>query len=336
MNRLIVNTLILSLTCILLTSCLEDNGYTDIVNKVNNKPVVSIFGGNVELNMKTIGVSYSSDKQDVTIFTVTSAGTTTVDETVKLALDPSYVDKYNAKLEKEAIAAGDTTDTGEAIYTPFELLPEDQYSIPSLTVTVPKGSLDVDFKVLILHSSEIPLTGKYLLPFTIESINGDENAVIAANLKTTLINIVVKNDYEADYAVTGYFFHPSSPRSLKLTKTISTVDNNTSSAGLGDLAGANYYFMFDVEADNSLSNWTALGSTPASPASGFMSLDNPGGTDYSAASPNVPGTGEWVSSKFNNTYDPAEKTFWMHYGYAGGGNGQNTYTRQAYEKWVRQ
>jgi hypothetical protein len=335
MKKFIFKTLAISASVGFLGSCIEDQGYTDIVNSVNSNPVVSIYGGNTSLNMKTVGVSYSTESQDVSIFTVTSAGAS-VDETIVLKLDTSYVEKYNAKLEADAIAAGDTTETGVAIYEPYELLPADQYTIPSLLVTVPKGSLDVDFTIKIVNSSTISLTGKYLLPFTIASISGDPNAVIAENLKTTLISIVVKNDYEADYTVTGYFFHPSGPRSLKATKHISTIDKNTSRAGLGDLAGNNYYFSFDVESDNSMSNWTAMGSTPAAPASGFMSLDNPGGTDYSAASPDSPGSGTWVSTTYNNTYDASSKTFWMHYGYAGGGNGQNTYTRQVYEKWVRQ
>ena len=104
---------------------------------------------------------------------------------------------------------------------------------------------------------------------------------------------------------------------------------------MGDLYTANYYFRFDVAPDNKLINWEAVGATPAAPQSGFMTEDNPGGANYSTAAPDAPGKAPWLSSAYNNTYNPTTHTFWMHYGYAVGGNGQNTWTRQTYEKWVR-
>jgi hypothetical protein len=80
----------------------------------------------------------------------------------------------------------------------------------------------------------------------------------------------------------------------------------------------------------------ATGNTPAAPQSGFMTLDNPSGTDYSLAAPNVPGSGTWVSSTYNNTYDATNKIYWLHIGYAGGASSQYNYTRQIYEEMVAQ
>jgi hypothetical protein len=114
----------------------------------------------------------------------------------------------------------------------------------------------------------------------------------------------------------------------------------TSLAGLADLYGGNdFWFMFDVANDNTLTNWQATHATPgpggSSGSSGFMTLDNPGNTDYST-SPVPPGSEPYVKTTYNNTYDPATQTFWMHYGYrAGVLVDQTGYTRQAYEKWVR-
>ena len=80
------------------------------------------------------------------------------------------------------------------------------------------------------------------------------------------------------YKVTGYFFHPTTSRSISLSKTITQVSANTYQVDLGDLAG--FSFQFSVDANNNLVNWIAVGSTPAPPASGFMTADNPGNIAY--------------------------------------------------------
>ena len=71
-----------------------------------------------------------------------------------------------------------------------------------------------------------------------------------------------------------------------------------------------------------------------------MDADNPGGIDFSSnLSSNgghVPGDATFNSTIYNNTYDPATKTFYMHYGYVNGSvAGESGYTRQIYEKWVK-
>ena len=67
-----------------------------------------------------------------------------------------------------------------------------------------------------------------------------------------------------------------------------------------------------------------------------MTQDNPGGTNYSSSAPNAPGVAPWTSAIYNNKYDPATKTFFMHYGYRfAPGVNQNAYNRQFYEKLVR-
>ncbi|MEY3678423.1 MAG: hypothetical protein RI924_564, partial [Bacteroidota bacterium] len=84
-------------------------------------------------------------------------------------------------------------------------------------------------------------------------------------------------------------------------------------------------------AQNSLINGINLGTTPASFS--LLSSDNPSATNQSLAELNFGakiGEGEWVSTKYNNTYDPATKTFWLHYSYMGGSG-----AREFYEKWER-
>ncbi len=134
------------------------------------------------------------------------------------------------------------------------------------------------------------------------------------------------------YSVTGYLFHPTASRAINLTKTITQISTNTYQVELGDLGPNNFLFQFTVDGSNNLTTWTAVGATPVSPGSGFMTLDNPGNITYTVSPP--PGTSPWLHSTYNNTYNPVTTTFYMHYGYTSGATSQNGFTRQVYEKWV--
>jgi hypothetical protein len=136
-----------------------------------------------------------------------------------------------------------------------------------------------------------------------------------------------------NYAVVGYFFHPTQPRALNLTKTITLTGTNTYQTQLGDLGTSNYNFQFQLDSNYSFSNWTNAGSaTPAAPASGFMTADNPGKTAYTVTP--LPGQSPYLQATYNNTYVPSTRTLYMHYGYGVGSANQNGYTRQVYETWV--
>ena len=231
------------------------------------------------------------------------------------------------------------TDYNTANGTTYTLLPATVYTFDAsnpmingaINVTFAPGEFAKSIKINVdltkLPSSPV----KSALGFTVTAISGGG---LIGSQKTAFVSVGAKNPYEASYTVTGYFFHPSAPRAIGSTKAITTLSPTRCQAPHSDLSG--WLFQFDVSSSNTLINYAAAGSTPAVPASGFMTKDNPGGIDYAAAAPNNPGTAPWESSTYNNTYDPAKQTFWMHYGYAIGGNGEATFTRQVYEKWVRQ
>lgn len=137
------------------------------------------------------------------------------------------------------------------------------------------------------------------------------------------------------YQSTGYVFNPFSPSQVNQRKTLVQVATNRYQLELGNLGFSNFYFQFEVDASNNLVNWSAVGTTPASPASGFMTMDNPSGTSYPSA-PVPPGVAPYIHSTYNNRYDPVNKVFYLHYGYATGSAGEFQYTRQVYEKleWI--
>jgi hypothetical protein len=139
----------------------------------------------------------------------------------------------------------------------------------------------------------------------------------------------VKNSYEANYKVTGYFYHPSASRGINMTKYMSTISGTRSEAQVGDLGGWN--FQFDISG-STLSGWKGTGSTPDTPASGFLTVDNPGNIAFNVTYPQ----GNNNHANFPNTYDAGSKTFKFHYGYGGGASSPAGWTRQITEAWVRQ
>jgi len=130
-----------------------------------------------------------------------------------------------------------------------------------------------------------------------------------------------------NYTATGYFYHPSAPRYINQQITITKIKSNTYQMDIGDLGVSGYSFQFDIDANNKLVNWVAVGSAPPAPASNFMTADNPGNFSFYPGS--VPG---FLHNTYNNRYDPATRTFYMHYGYQPGATSQNQFQRMIYEK----
>ena len=206
-------------------------------------------------------------------------------------------------------------------------LPAAAYSIPSLTVTIPKSG-GVFSVPMTLNKSLLDLSKVYGIAFKLTTIS---EGVISDLSNEVTVALIIKNQYHADYSVDGFFFHPSAPRGIDLTKEMATVGAARVQGQIGDLGG--WYMNFDISG-STLSNWQGSGAAPPVPGSGFMSSDNPGGIDYSTSAPNNPGTPPWVHSTYNNTYNAATKTFYLHYGYNGTNDAGRT--RQIYEIWVRQ
>lgn len=215
------------------------------------------------------------------------------------------------------------------------VLPPAAFTLPSLSVVVPKATGVAELSIP-LNKAVLNLSLQYGLAFDLTTAS---EGVVSSLAKRIVVAIVIKNAYDADYTQTGFFFHPSAPRAMAGTKHLSTLGAITCGNFVGDLASFTY--KFDISG-STLNNWVGIGApNPASVsgASGFMTLDNPGGIDYSSSAPDATGAGEWTLSKYNNTYDAATKTLWAHYGYLAGaanvGATQAGYTRQVYEKLVR-
>jgi hypothetical protein len=324
MKKIFLSTMLLAALSLGFTSCLKDKGFDNHEYGINDpdsspKGVGFPEAYSAEATINSINPSTSSQTIDAVAVLLLGAPAGQ-DIHVNLVANQSLVTDYN-------------TNNG----TNFITFPAGSYSIPSMKVTIPAGSRIGYLKVTVPSTAPLTFSDIYGLGFSIASVD-EAGYNIAANLKNIVIGVNVKNQYDADYRTTGFLFHPSSPRALDDTKRIYTLSATGCRAGLGDLYPQNYYFAFEVSGTNTLTNWVAQGACPAAPASGFFTADvpNPAGLNpYPATGSDKPGVAPWLHSTYNNTYVPATKTFWMHYGYGVGATSQDGWSRQAYEKWVR-
>ncbi len=298
-----------------LNSCVKNRNYsaTDF-SQVQNVVDLPVIG------FKALAFDVTPVPQIVKIYVELGGPIPDKDVEVTLAYDQAGLDAYN-------LANTDTVGpnaTGNI--THFVQLADSAYTLTSLKLTIKKGER-LGYATLSIIPSKVDLSIQNALAFKIADAGG---ITIAENLKSVIYAIVVKNEWDGDYDVTGWFFHPSAGREIGTVKHLSTINGIRVEGGVGDLGAT---MQFDV-VNNAVTNWSSGGFT----SSAFMTADNPGGADYSNPSNAgfVPGDATYNKTIYNNTYDPATKTFYMHYGYRNGVvGGQDVFTRQIYEKWVR-
>lgn len=191
---------------------------------------------------------------------------------VVLQLAPNLVTAYNAANNPD-----------------LEVLPQGAYSIPSLTVTIPRGQRTGTLRVNIPDATMLDASSRFGIGFTIASVQ-EQGVRVAENMRNVLFALTVRNAYEGRYEiVVDLSGHPSASGHYEETGTFTTIDGNTVDAPLAvaQIFAASSRLSIRVNADNSLtlnSNATSI-------------------------NPLVPGT---------NYYDPATRTFHFNYTWGAG------------------
>lgn len=182
-------------------------------------------------------------------------------------------------------------------------------------VTIPKGAAYGYLKIKTTPNNYFGSTN-YAFSYRISSVQ-EAGYTVSTNNAYSIVPFVAKNKWDAKYQGTGYFGHPSAPRSINDVYPFSTVNETTFKMNVGDL-GSTINVM--VNADNTLTI-TSAGSLNVK----LFSLSDENTVSYAG---NV-ATHPWAY--YTNTYDPVTKVFRMRYGYLGG-TGWRTitceYTRQ--------
>jgi hypothetical protein len=238
-----------------LQSCLKNNDY--YVDFSKGEPAVELPLAAKYTN-KPFAVGLDVSNEPVTYYAVVNVAsvdkpTSTV--TATLALDKEYLDSYNAGKDAEAkqaqadyLAANpdNTVDDDDypADYTPFELLPDSVYQIPSLEASIPAGTRE-DSLAIMIFTNKLEVVGhKYILPLTIT--NASTNI---SNWNHLMINVTAKNEwdgkYEAHIVISGNNSYTGTDF-VDDGYVLSTVDLNSVYANdIGDWFGGYSRYIFN-------------------------------------------------------------------------------------------
>jgi hypothetical protein len=313
-------TTVLIAVSVLLNACLKDkNILSEDIGSNADQVSVEIPDAAGEIIVKGVDVLPTNETITSIRVRVATAKPTTKDIVVNLALKQSLVDTYNSVHSTNFLNPGGSLNG---------------YTLPDgLKVTIPAGKQEGFLKIAI---NKAPLGfDAYALGFEIQP--GTEFVVNQA-YKSIVFAFLVKNKYDGEYLRDGFYFHPNTAvigpyRDIVNVSTLGAIRCAAPHSVVGG-----WLLSFDVDqSTNALTNWGH--NTVPSPQSGFISgAENPGGAVYAwPTDPSVqPGTNGFVNSTYNNTYNPTTRTFWMHYGHLVGGNGPSTWSRNIYDKLVRQ
>lgn len=269
--RHVVTMLLIGGTALSLTGCLNDDAhYTDFKNvgAIAEIPSTAYASAGVLQNRSYLQQTAIVDSFDVNI---ASPNVPTQDVQVTLAVSQSALTTYNTANDDD-----------------FTLLPSSLFQLITPTVTVKAGQRLATVRYQI-NTSTLKFTDHYAVPFQITSASN--GVTVSGNYATKVIGVVLRNNYEATYASTGFFTHPNpaSSRAINKEKSVSSVDANTSETEFADLGGSGWLMWLRVNADNT------------------VTIIPKGATSATATTTGV------------NKYDPATKTFTLNYKYPGSG-----------------
>lgn len=218
--------LALVLGILMLSSCLKDEGYTDLYKSVNSQYVVSIFGNGYGEHF--FAIDFSTQPIEVELFAVNVGSPQIPDKDINVKLS------VNADLLRG---------------TRYKMLPANAFTLPN-SVIIPAGKRDASVKVKI-NPSLIDLTQSFALPLSI--VEADNGAIIASNFKDAIYVININNIFSGIYKSTGIFNHPiAGVRDINEGKILKTIDIKTSETNFADLGGAGWLMWLVVNADNSV------------------------------------------------------------------------------------
>ena len=268
---------ILTFVLIVATSCLnDDEHYTDFSTV---SPQVELpEPANISTGTVARAMVYSDNFVDV-VLKVNLASPNVLNEDVKvtMAYDPAILTALNASMK-----------ASNPSFAEIPLIPSASLQMPSdMTITIPAGTRMVDFKFKVKPND---VSKPYGVPIKIASVS-PANLIIPSNFSWSVVQILVKNQYDGKYTQKGFIMRPGDTNGLEgyfkgHEKSLATVGPKSvtispnqlwaNGAGVGGIG----QWTITVNADN-----TIVVSDPVAVA---FNMD-----------PNYP-----------SRYDPATKTFY--------------------------
>jgi len=214
----IFQKILIAVVAVMLASCLEDDkaaldpsGSQNILEfldpSVPSSPAGAIYPA------WTTSFSVSPEATFNQVVSYSGPNPNNSDIQLVLSIDPIALDDFNEQME----------ELGSSTYS---LLPSDNYSIPSMNVTIPKGETQISIPITV-YPDKFDLSKSYAIPLRIASAS---RGIISAHFSVAVLATVVKNKYDGVYTVEGSMVTTTNPDFTGLypkTVELRTVDGTT-------------------------------------------------------------------------------------------------------------
>jgi hypothetical protein len=188
------------------TGCLKDEGFDNNeygIKHPEDSPVgVGFPQASNKINVTSIENVTTTQTFQVALVNLLSDEPAEQDIHVTLVADPSVVAAYNAV---------DENRDGIPDNPQLAVMPTNAYSIPSMVVTIPKGSRTATLPLTINNAkTNLDITKTYGFGFRIASVQ-EGGVTIASNLNKILVGIAIKNQWDGHYEINGYHIRGGDP-----------------------------------------------------------------------------------------------------------------------------
>lgn len=200
----------LVITSLLMSSCLKNNKYYEDFGTYDPSIELPMAGVNINTPF-AFPMDVSATPQDFLVY-INYAGMDKAPTaiTATLEIDTAYLNQYNTeqdadtKVKQSDYLAKDTANTVDdddypADYEPYTLFPDSLYTVEKMEATIPAGQRQ-GFATVKITTIKMNFQAKYVLPFTISSVNSD---VKISNWNHLLVNITAKNEWDGTYLYTA-------------------------------------------------------------------------------------------------------------------------------------
>ena len=189
------------------SSCLDDQPLYDAesTHNVIEFYTVDSYASTETAAIPRYSVAFAVSPEETLNVTLSYSGPNTAPEDIQVvvASDTATVTKYNNSLIADAIAAAidkgeDPDDIDISELGLYDKLPEELYTIPVTTITIPKGGTKATFQVK-LKIDQFDFSANYAIALTIKSAS---SGIISGNNSTVIWAVSPKNALDGVYTIT--------------------------------------------------------------------------------------------------------------------------------------
>lgn len=277
----ILSAFLLIMISAVAVSCLEDRGYTDLVDGVGKNNLILSWAGNFgSPNAQVVQVSGAKADFDMAA-TLSSSEAPKSDYSATVVVNEDVLDDVNADLEPE---------------DQYSLLPDSTYDILESEINFTAGHRDADFTITF-YPDKIDKSISYMLPLALTTSNS--SIIVSGNLGVAKLAFI-GNPYAGQYKSTYTLTRQLDAAGNEAVATFSDVARTLEPVDAKNLF--NKYPGFEVFANPTIYH--------------RLSVNANNTVNIQSAAADGAGVAIGPTAGKTSTYDPVTKTFTLYYEYS--------------------